>query len=76
MNENNEKLTNTKDLAMPSDKQQHEEEPREGIRGFTSAPTADQLKPNDREVFLLRTLWDWQETSSRTHIVLGEPLSS
>ena len=44
-------------------------------RGFVSAPTADELKPTEREVFLLDTLWKWQETSAKSRIVLGQPLN-
>lgn len=50
--------------------------PGEPIRGFTSAPTPDQLKPTAREVSLLETLWTWQEKSAKSRIVLGQPLRS
>lgn len=50
-------------------------QPAESDRGFTSAPTAEQLKPNEREVFLLNTLVRWQETSAKSRIVLGQPLN-
>lgn len=45
-------------------------------RGFVSAPSADELKPTETEVFLLDTLWKWQETSEKSRIVLGQPLNS
>jgi hypothetical protein len=44
------------------------------VKGFTSAPAADQLKPTEREVFLLETLWTWRQTSARSTTVLGQPL--
>ena len=53
-----------------------EGQPAESTRGFTSAPTADELKPTDREVFLLNTLLQWQETSAKSRIVLGQPLNA
>ncbi len=43
-------------------------------RGFISVPAGAELRPNDREAFLLETLWEWREMSARTGIVLGEPL--
>jgi len=46
------------------------------VRGFVSAPTTNDLKPTEREVFLLDILWKWQETSAKSRIVLGQPLDS
>lgn len=43
-------------------------------RGFVSAPTVDQLRPTEREEFLLNALWNWQEASAKSQIVLGQPL--
>jgi hypothetical protein len=48
----------------------------EPVRGFVSAPTGEQLKPTEREAFLLETLLRWGETSEKSRIVLGQPLSS
>ena len=50
--------------------------PAEPPRGFTTAPTPEQLLPTEREAFLLDTLSKWQETSAQSRIVLGEPLAS
>ena len=47
--------------------------PQEPARGFVSAPTLDQLKPTPRETELLATLWNWQEESAKSCIVLGQP---
>lgn len=44
-----------------------------GPKGFTRAPTWEELQPTPRERHLLRVLWDWQEASKRSPIVLGEP---
>lgn len=43
-------------------------------RGFTHAPSLDELKPTKREQQLLKELWDWQENSRNTELVLGKPL--
>jgi hypothetical protein len=48
----------------------------EPARGFSSAPSAEQLRPTERETFLLDTLLKWQESSARSQIVLGQPLNS
>ena len=53
-----------------------EKTPAESDRGFVSAPTTHDLKPTEREVFLLDILWKWQETSANSRIVLGQPLDS
>ncbi len=45
----------------------------ESPRGFVTAPTLDQLKPTERERHLLKVLWDWQEQSAKSQIVLGQP---
>ncbi|HXT39017.1 MAG TPA: hypothetical protein VN887_03245 [Candidatus Angelobacter sp.] len=51
-------------------------QPQESARGFISAPTLEELKPTAREVSLLETLWNWQEKSAKSRIVLGQPLRS
>jgi len=43
-------------------------------KGFVSAPTGNDLKPTEREAFLLETLWNWHETSAKSAIILGQPL--
>jgi len=48
---------------------------QESPRGFISVPTLDQLKPTPREKALLKMLWDWQEASAKSTLVLGKPLS-
>lgn len=52
-----------------------EENTAESDRGFVTAPTADQLKPTERETFLLEELCKWQESSAKSRIVLGQPLT-
>ena len=61
---------------MQLNEQTREKLPERAAEGFVSAPTAEQLKPTEREAVLLKTLWDWQESSARSPIVLGEPLCS
>jgi hypothetical protein len=43
-------------------------------KGFVSAPSGNDLKPTEREAFLLETLWNWHETSAKSAIILGQPL--
>lgn len=42
-------------------------------RGFVTVPTAEQLAPTERERALLKQLWDWQEASRHSTIILGVP---
>jgi hypothetical protein len=44
-------------------------------KGFVSAPSPSDLKPTEREAFLLETLWKWHEASAKSAIILGQPLS-
>lgn len=45
----------------------------ESHRGFITAPTLEQLQPTEREKNLLKVLWDWQEQSKHSQLVLGKP---
>lgn len=38
--------------------------------------TGLELRPTERETYLLETLYDWRESSPKTAIVLGQPLRS
>jgi len=48
--------------------------PEASAKGFVFAATSDDIKPTDREASLLRTLGEWQESSARSRIVLGQPI--
>ncbi len=41
---------------------------------ITSQPSEKDLLPTEREKRLLQDLFDWQDRSSKTHWVLGQPL--
>ncbi len=43
-------------------------------KGFTSAPTLEQLKPTPRELARMDELIAWQERSAKSTIVLGVPM--
>lgn len=40
-------------------------------RGFTKAPTLEELRPTPAERHALELLWEWQERSKRSAVVLG-----
>lgn len=46
----------------------------ESPRGFLSAPVPGDLKPTEREAFLLETIRRWHETSAESAAVLAQPL--
>jgi hypothetical protein len=50
--------------------------PPVAAKGFVSTPSPDEVKPTEREIFLLQTLCQWQENSARSRIVLGQPIAS
>ncbi len=41
-----------------------------------SQPSEEDLLPTEREKRLLEDLFDWQERSSKTHWILGQPLGA
>ena len=64
------------------------EKPKDSIRGadqrnqsphktstkIVSQPSEEDLIPTEREKRLLQELFEWQERSSKTHWILGQPL--
>lgn len=42
--------------------------------GVVSFPSPEDLMPNERERELLKQLWDWQEQSAKSTIILGVPM--
>jgi hypothetical protein len=47
-----------------------------GNKMFLSAPREEDLRPTEREKYLLGELWDWQQRSAKTPWVLGKPMRS
>lgn len=43
---------------------------------IVSQPSKEDLVPTEREKRLLQDLFDWQERSSKTHWILGQPLGA
>jgi hypothetical protein len=43
---------------------------------IVSQPSEEDLIPTEREKRLLQELFDWQERSSKTHWILGQPLGA
>jgi len=43
---------------------------------IVSQPSEENLIPTEREKRLLQELFEWQERSSKTHWILGQPLRS
>ncbi|MBE3037513.1 MAG: hypothetical protein IMZ62_01680 [Chloroflexi bacterium] len=41
---------------------------------FVSAPKAQDLRPNEKERYVLGELWDWQVRSARTPWMIGKPV--
>lgn len=53
---------------------QHEQTAPHQEGGFLSAPSAEDLRPTQREVSLMQELYEWQQGSAHSRWVLGEPL--
>ena len=43
---------------------------------IVNQPSEEDLVPTEREKRLLQDLFDWQERSSKTHWILGQPLGT
>jgi len=43
---------------------------------IVSQPSEKDLIPTEREKRLLQDIFDWQERSSKTHWILGQPLGA
>jgi hypothetical protein len=59
----------------PREQSVAQEAPVRSAKGFVSTPSSDEVKPTEREIFLLQTLGQWQENSARSRIVLGQPIA-
>jgi len=67
---------------MPAKEQQNASLGQEPVAESDSAirilrqPSADELRPSERERRLLQDLFDWQERSGKTNWIPGQPLGS
>lgn len=62
-----------REKALAEVKRRAKEFAEESPKGFISAPTLKQLNPTPREAEMLGKLWNWQEQSKKSTIVLGKP---
>ena len=64
------------DTQRTSGAESEAQKTQQQTQAFVATPSASDLKPTEREAFLLDTLWKWHEASAKSRTVLGEPLGS